>query len=145
MIVDVPATEPVTTPDVDNAIVALPLLLVQVPPAGVEFNVVVKPIHTFGVPVIIVGLSFTVTTVVMMQPVPNVYVITDVPATEPVITPEVDKAMVALPLLLLQVPPAGVEFNVVVKPTHTFVVPVIVVGFELTVTGVVIKQPVPTV
>ena len=56
-----------------------------------------------------------------------------------------DKAIVALPLLLLQVPPAGVEFSVVVKPTHTFVVPVIVVGFELTVTGVVIKQPVPSV
>ena len=53
--------------------------------------------------------------------------------------------MVALPLLLLHVPPAGVEFNVVVKPTHTFVVPVIVVGFEFTVTGVVIKQPVPSV
>ena len=69
----------------------------------------------------------------------------DVPATEPVTTPDVDKAIVALPLLLVQVPPAGVEFNVVVKPTHTFVVPVIVVGFELTVTGVVIMQPVPNV
>ena len=56
-----------------------------------------------------------------------------------------DKAIVALPLLLLQVPPAGVEFSVVVRPTHTFVVPVNVVGFALTVTGVVIKQPVPNV
>ena len=58
----------------------------------------------------------------------------DVPATEPVTTPEVDKAIVALPLLLLHVPPAGVEFNVVVNPTHTFVVPVMVVGFGFTVT-----------
>ena len=134
MIVDVPATDPVTTPDVDNAIVALPLLLVQVPPPGVEFSVVVKPTQTFGVPVMVVGLALTVTTAVLIQPVPSAYVIVDVPATEPVTTPDVDKAIVALPLLLLHVPPAGVEFNVVVNPTHTFVVPVMVVGFGFTVT-----------
>ena len=39
-------------------------------------------------------------------------------------------------------PPAGVEFNVVDKPTQTFNVPVIVVGFGFTVTlTVVIAEP----
>ena len=70
--------------------------------------------------------------------------ITDVPATEPVTTPDVETAMVALPLLLLHVPPAGVEPKVVVSPTHTFVVPVSVVGLELTVTTAVLIQPVPS-
>ena len=125
--------------------VALPLLLVQVPPAGVEFKVVVKPIHTDGVPVKVVGFGLTVTMAVLIQPVPSVYVITDVPATEPVTTPEVESAMVALPLLLLQVPPAGVEFKVVVSPMHTVNVPVSVVGLALTVTTAVLRQPVPIV
>ena len=59
----------------------------------------------------------------------------------------VEDPIVALPLLLVHVPPAGVEFNVVVKPTHTFKLPVIVVGFGLTVTivGVALIQPVPSV
>ena len=69
--VDVPAALPVTIP-VDGSIVALPLLLVHVPPAGVEFNVVVSPIQTPVPPVIVVGLGFTVTTVVLMQPVPSI-------------------------------------------------------------------------
>ena len=119
---------------------ALPLLLVQLPPAGVEFKVVVKPTHTLLSPVIVVGLGLTVTGVVMIQPVLIVYVIVDVPAIAPVTTPVVGTT-VALPLLLVHVPPAGVEFNVVVKPTHTLVVPVSVVGLGLTVTGVVMIQP----
>ena len=125
----------------DNAIVALPLLLAHIPPVGVDASVVVNPTHTFIVPVNVVGLAFTVTTAVLIQPVPSVYVIVDVPATEPVITPDEGRPIVALPLLLVQVPPAGVEFNVVVRPTHTFIVPVSVVGFELTVTVVVAIQP----
>ena len=140
-----PATDPVTTPDVDNAIVALPLLLLQVPPVGVEPSVVVRPTHTFVVPVSVVGLELTVTTAVLIQPVPSVYVIVDVPATEPVITPDEGRPIVALPLLLVQVPPAGVEFNVVVKPIQTVGVPVNVVGLSLTVTTAVTIQPVPNV
>ncbi len=48
--------------DVTVAIAVLPL--VQVPPAGVELNAVVKPTHTFSVPVIAVGLGLTDTVVV---------------------------------------------------------------------------------
>ena len=47
----------------------------------------------------------------------------DVPATEPVMTPEVAVPTVALPLLLLHVPPAGVPVRVVVRPAHTLAVP----------------------
>ena len=126
---------------VDEPTLALPLLLLHVPPAGVEFNVVVAPTHTFSVPVIAVGFGFTVTGVVTVQTPPIVLVIVDVPAIAPVTTP-VTGFIVAFPLLLLHTPPAGVVFNVVVKPTHTFVVPVIVVGCELTVTTVVLIQPV---
>ena len=138
-----PAIAPVTTP-VEILIVALPLLLVQLPPAGVLFSVVVRPTHTVGVPVIVVGLAFTVTVLVLIQPVPSVYVIVEVPAAAPVTTP-VTISMVALPLLLVQLPPAGVEFSVVVSPIHTAAVPVIFVGLGFTVTVVVLIQPVPSV
>ena len=66
-----------------------------------------------------------------------------VPAPTPVKTPEV--AVAKLPtavLLLLHVPPAGVEFNVVLRPTHTFSEPVIIVGFGLMVTVALTWQPV---
>ena len=68
------------------------------------------------------------------------------PATIPVTIP-VEDPTVALPLLLLHVPPAGVEFSVVVAPTHTVGFPVMVVGFGLTVTmvGVALIQPVLSV
>ena len=139
---DVPATAPVTTP-VAGFMIALPLLLLHVPPAGVEFNVVVKPTHTAALPVIAVGLALTVTVAVTVHPVPKEYVIVDVPAAAPVTTPVVDPIK-ALPLLLLHPPPPGVEFKVVVKPTHTPNVPVIGVGVVLTFTTVVFKQPVPS-
>ena len=142
VIVDVPAVDPVTMP-VEDPIKALLLLLFHVPPDGVEFNAVVKPAHTAAMPVIEEGFAFTVTTAVLRQPVLSVYVIVDVPAVEPVTIP-VDEPIVALLLLLLQTPPDGVEFNVVVKPAHTLSVPVIEEGLGLTVTTAVLKQPVPT-
>ena len=64
-----------------------------------------------------------------------------VPAATPVTTP-VDAPTVAwLVLLLLQLPPEGVLFNVVVAPTQTLAVPVIAIGCALTVTGCVTKHP----
>jgi hypothetical protein len=68
----------------------------------------------------------------------------EVPGIEPVTTP-VDGLISALVLLLVHVPPAGVEFNVDVNPTHTLFGPVIVVGFGLTVIGAVMIQPVESV
>ena len=62
-----PAVTPATVP-VDEPIVALPLLLLQVPPpASVKF--VVDPAHTLLAPVIDDGNGFTVITIELMQPV----------------------------------------------------------------------------
>ena len=65
-----------------------------------------------------------------------------VPEVMPVTTP-VEDPMVATPVaLLLHVPPEVVLVNVVVKPTHTLVVPAIAAGFGLTVKLVTAIQPV---
>ena len=64
-----------------------------------------------------------------------------VPAAIPVTTPEVLTEPSPM-LLLLQVPVPGVEPSAVVKPTHTDGVPVIAVGNGLTVTIMVVVQPV---
>lgn len=65
-----------------------------------------------------------------------------VPGATPVTTPVV-KSTVAVPVALLtQVPPADASASVVVRPTHTVVVPVISAGSGLTVTTSVLKQPV---
>ena len=66
-----PANTPVAMP-VDEPIITLPLLLVHVPPAGVEFNVVDAPIHILRTPVMVVGLGLTVTIVVVIHPVDRV-------------------------------------------------------------------------
>ena len=65
----------------------------------------------------------------------------EIPPTIPLPAPTVPVAGTAL----VQVPPADASLNVVVKPTHTFVTPVIADGNGLTVTGVVAKQPVPKI
>jgi len=64
--VDVPAVTPVTTPVVEPT-VAFPLLLVQVPPDGVQFSEVVELAQTVKVPVIVPGLVETVTVILFVQ------------------------------------------------------------------------------
>ena len=56
----VPPGPPVTIPVNDPTVATKVLLLVHVPPAGVEFNVAIFPAQ-IGVLVIAVGLPFTVT------------------------------------------------------------------------------------
>ena len=66
--------------------------------------------------------------------------------TAPEVTPftvPVEEPMAAIAvLLLLHTPPEVASVNVVVKPTHTFVVPPIAAGFGLTVKLVTAIQPV---
>ena len=59
------------------------------------------------------------------------------PVTTPVLVPNATS-----PLLALHVPPAGVEFNVVDKPTHTAnpLLAVMLVGFGFIETVVVVLQ-----
>jgi hypothetical protein len=116
VILAVPGATPVTNPPaLTVAIVAL--LLLHVPPGVVLVNVAVLPTQRMvgGIGLIILGSGLTVTTAVVVQPVPNEYVTVAVPATKPVTTP-----VVALTVILaeasLHVPPAGVDANVVVEP-----------------------------
>jgi len=146
VIVVVPADTPVSTPEVETAKLPTPgLLLLQVPLAGVELSVVFNPTHTFSEPVITVGLGLMVNTAEARQPVESVFVIVEVvPPLMPRAIP-VDDPMLALPLLVVHVPPPGVVFNVVVNPTHTSSVPVIGVGLGLIVTTAVLIHVVGSV
>ena len=65
-----PTILPVTTP-VEDMDAMVELLLLHVPPPA-SLRVVVEPWHTAFAPSIAVGNGFTVTVVVMMQPVPRV-------------------------------------------------------------------------
>jgi hypothetical protein len=125
-----------------NPTVAIPVaLLLQVPPPA-SLRVVVNPEHTVSVPSIAVGNGLTVTTVVIIQVVGKVYVMTPVPADTPVTIPVA--LTVAVPVLL-QVPPPLASDNDVVSPRQTLIAPNIAVGNGLTVTTAVAIQPVPIV
>ena len=63
------------------------------------------------------------------------------PVTTPVVEPTVPTAV----LLLIHVPPPDRSVSAVVKPMHTFILPIIVTGNELTVTEVPAAQPVGNV
>ncbi len=64
------------------------------------------------------------------------------PSVMPVTVPVEDPIVATAVLLLLQTPPLVALVNVVVKPTHTLVVPPIAAGFGLTVKLVTAIQPV---
>ena len=61
-----------------------------------------------------------------------------VPPDMPVTTPEPLPTVAIVVLLLVHVPPPVASLNVVVKPTHTDVIPVIVAGRGFTVIGMVV-------
>ena len=67
-VVVTPTEPPVTIPE-DPTLAIPEELLLHVPPAAASDNEVVNPEHTLNVPSIAVGNGFTVTTVVIMQPV----------------------------------------------------------------------------
>lgn len=145
MIIVVPDVIPPITPVVEPAVPTPILLLLHVPPTGVEFNVVVYPIHTFIVPVIVVGKGLTVTIAYALQPVAKLYVIVAVPVVNtapPVTSPVVDPILAITVALLLQIPPVGTSLNEVVRPAHTERVPLMAEGNAYTVTVAVIIQPV---
>ena len=144
VITGMPAPTPVTTPVPDTTVANDGLLLVQVPPDGVLLRVVVVVAHTEVVPVIPVGVMLTVNGIAIPQPAADVYEMFRVPLAIPATTPVVFTVPSAV-LLLLQVPPVVASVSVVVDPAHTLLVPAIAAGVALTVTGVLIKQPVGSV
>ena len=68
MITEVPNDTPVTIPVVP-VVKACVLLLLHVPPPGVELSVVVKPTQIESMPCMAVGFGLTVTTAVLIHPV----------------------------------------------------------------------------
>ena len=70
VIVAVPVPEPVRIPEAEPML-AGPILL-HTPPVVASVNVVLDPLQTLAAPVIAIGNGFTVTSVVVMQPVMNV-------------------------------------------------------------------------
>ncbi len=139
VIPEVPALLPLTTPEVDMTVAAVPETL-QLPPNGVLLNVVVDPTHTFNAPVITDGTGLTVTVAVFEHPAPSEYVITVVPGAEPVTIPEVP-----IPatdgVALLHAPPLIALLSGVVEPGHTVRVPRIGPGDVLTVIVLVDVHP----
>lgn len=141
VIVPVPAVMPATIP-LAEPIVALLLLLAQVPPDVPSLSVMPDPVQTEDGPVMPVGNALTVTCCTSLQP-DTAYVILAVPPDTPVTIPAVPTVALKL-LLLLQVPPAVASVRAVVKPIQTLPAPVIaVIGLMVTVTFLV--QPVDSV
>ncbi len=144
MITLVPAAIPVTTPVLLTVATDGVADDQGVVPSAVPdpTKVVVDPAQTIAVPVI-VGVPLTVTIWVVVQPPVFIYVITLVPAEIPDTTPVLlTVATDGVADAHGVVPSAVAEpLNVVVEPTQTLAVPVIV-GFALTVTVCVCVQPV---
>jgi hypothetical protein len=125
---------------VDPTVATLVLSLVQVPPVVASDNKVEEPGHENLLPVIGAGSGFTVTALVVLQPVGCVKVIVAVPETNPVTVPVVAPTA-TLKLVLLQVPPPA-SLSVMVVPSHSVAGPLIAAGNESTVTRAVATQPV---
>jgi len=113
--------------------VAVPVAL-HVPPGEASVSAVVPPEHITNVPLIAAGAGFTVTTAEAVQlPAVVVNVMSAVPAETPVTTP-VPETTVATPVAPLLQVPAMALVSVVVAPTQTVRVPLIVPGNGFTVT-----------
>ena len=144
MIFVVPAAIPLSNPD-DEPIVAVPdEPELHVPPARESLKVVENVVHRSVVPVIAEGSGFTVSVVVAVQPVGNVYVIDVVPGVTPVTTPPADDIVATAVLELAHVPPVNVSLKDVVSPKHAFIAPAMTDGNGFTVTACVLVQPIPS-
>jgi hypothetical protein len=91
-------------------------------------------------PVTVPGATFTVTIPEVVQPAAVVYTIVVVPLDRLVNAPVALTVPTAV-LLLLQVPPTGVLFNVAVEPTQMAAIPDIAAGLGLTVTDIAASEP----
>jgi len=135
-----PAATAVRMPVVEPMIATAWLSLLQLPPETVLPKADADPVHKSNTPVITPGNAFTVTIVVTVQPVPSVYVITDVPDVSPSTTPDKEPIDTFVLLLLHAPPPASV--SVTELPVHNDNGPVMGDGNETTVTVVIAIQPV---
>jgi hypothetical protein len=103
------------------------------PPLTVFVSVVVEPGQALSNPPMAVGIAFTVTTMVALQPEPRVYVMIAVPAATPVTTPELATVATEVLLLLQDSPPDDAQLSAVVPAGQTEVAPVILAANGVTV------------
>ena len=118
------------------------LLLLQMPPGTTSLRVSVRPTHTLVEPIIGPGVGLTLIVVVVIQPVGKVKVITVLPIATPVTTPVVDPTVAMVVALLVQVPEPEASLRASVEPMHTASPPEIGAGSGVTVTTLVMVQPV---
>ena len=143
VIMAMPTDTPVTTPEGD-IVATVVVLLLQIPPPVEQLNAEVVAMHNPVAPVMAAGDVFTVTAVVILHPVDNIYVIVAVPADIPLTMPVVRATAATDVLLLVQVPPPA-SLSAVVVPEQSFVTPEINPGVGSTVMVFVVIQPVPSV
>ena len=129
-------------PDPSSEIVVLVVL--QAPPDTKLLNDIDKPTHTEDAPIMPDGAGLTVTTVVIEQDAPVVYVIFAVPAVTPLTIP-VEAPTPATDGLLVDQVPEPSSVSAVVAPAHTTGRPMIGVGAGFIITVTVLVQPAGTV
>ena len=66
-----PLVLPVTTPEEEPMEAVAPAELLHVPLADASLKLVVNPAQTWAMPEIVAGKGFTVTTAILMHPVPS--------------------------------------------------------------------------
>src|SRR4051812_2148885 len=103
----VPEAPPVMIPKAASIEAMEASLVDHTPPEIPLKKVVVRPEHTWSTPVIGVGMPFTDTVVLLLQPVPRVYVTFVLPAEIPDRIPELRPIVPTAIAELLQVPPEG--------------------------------------
>jgi hypothetical protein len=130
-----PPEIPVTTPVEELTVPIAAIVLLHTPPAvPLAVNVVVAPAQTVAVPLMVPGVAngFTVAILVAVtapQPFVTVYDIVVVPAVMPLTTPVAEPTVPIAAFVLLHTPPlVPLVVNVVVAPTHTVAVPLIMPG-----------------
>jgi len=143
VITTLPPATPVTTPLPDPTIAIAGFPLLHKPPGVASVSSAVNPAHTSAVPPIEAGNGFTVTIVVVIQPVGNVYDTTAVPALKPVTVPPVSDTAIIVYSVDHVPPPASL--SVIDEPTHKGTFPEIASGKGFTVIVVVVIQPVGNV
>ena len=120
------------------------LLLLNVPPGVPLLSNIELPMQTVDGPVRGAGVVLTVTVMPVEQPVGIVYLIIAMPGVTPVTTPVLKPTVAMAGVLLLQVPPGIASLTVIAVPMHKTEGPTIGAGSGLTLTTVVVEQPVPS-
>ncbi len=138
----VPAATPVTMP-VELTVATEGLLLLHVPPGVLSERATDAPTQVPDGPTIgaMVVAPVTVKDIVRKQPLPNVYVMVQVPAATPVTTPVAMFTEAIAVLLLLHVPPETALLSVLVPLTGIDVMPDIAAGAGVTFTPLMAVQP----